>query len=292
MMDVATPPISPPSSPSWRPGPGGCDAHAHMVAGPEERPLWEGRVEDPAPGTLDGWLNMYRLQLDTLGLTRGVLVQSILYGDDNGVIAEAIARLGRENFRGVAVVTDEVDDAKLDALAEAGFKGIRLNYVHGGRLTWGGAAAMADRLRDRGMHIQALIRADAHMAEIADDVRRLPVPVVFDHIAWPDLSKGVDEPGFALLRRLLAEGHAWVKLSGVFRLCSAPYEQADAAVAALAEANPERCLWGSDWPHLMLGDAVTPDSGALFEALLRAVPGDAQRERILVGNPAALYGFA
>jgi len=291
MLDVANMPITPPSCPSWRPMPGGCDTHAHMVAGPDEHPLWEGRVEDPAPGSLETWLEMYNLQLDTLGLTRGVLVQSILYGDDNHVIAEAIRRLGPDNFRGIAVVTDDVADAKLDILAEAGFKGIRLNYVHGGRLTWPGAVKMADRLRDRGMHIQALVHAGEHMHEIAEDVRRLPVPVVFDHIAWPDLGAGVEEPGFVLLQQLLQEGHAWVKLSGTFRLCEAPYEDADAAIAALAEANPERCLWGSDWPHLMLGSAKTPDSGILFNALLRAVTTDERRNRILVDNPAALYGF-
>lgn len=292
MLDVANMPITPPSRPSWRSMTGGCDTHAHMVAGPDEHPLWEGRVEDPAPGSLEGWLEMYRLQLDTLGLTRGVLVQSILYGDDNHVIAEAIRALGPDNFRGIAVVTDEVTDAKLDMLAEAGFKGIRLNYVHGGRLTWPGAVKMADRLGGRGMHIQALVHAGEHMHEIAEDVRRLPVPVVFDHIAWPDLGAGVDEPGFVLLQQLLQEGHAWVKLSGTFRLCDAPYEDADAAVAALAEANPERCLWGSDWPHLMLGTAKTPDSGILFDAFLRAVTTDERRNRILVHNPAALYGFA
>ena len=117
------------------------------------------------------------------------------------------------------------------------------------------------------------------------------VPVVFDHIAWPNLTHGTDEPGFVLLCRLLEEGHAWVKLSGVFRLCKAPHEAADAFVAALAAANSERCLWGSDWPHLMLGEAQTPDSGILFDCFLRAVGTDDRRNRILVDNPAALYGF-
>lgn len=292
MIDTARIPISPPSHPSCRPAPGACDAHAHMVAGPHEYPLWPGRIENPAPGTFDGWLKMYRLQLDTLGLTRGILVQSILYGDDNRLIGEAIRRLGPDDFRGIAVVTDDADDTTLNALAEGGFKGIRLNYVHGGRLTWRGAVAMADRLRDRGMHIQALVHAGEHMAEIAGDVRRLPVPVVFDHIAWPNLTHGADAAGFTLLRHLLAEGHAWVKLSGVFRLCQAPYEATDSFVAALADANPERCLWGSDWPHLMLGEAKTPDSGMLFDCFLRAVSTDERRNRILVDNPATLYGFS
>ena len=129
------------------------------------------------------------------------------------------------------------------------------------------------------------------MAELAPRVRALPVDVVFDHLGWPDLSLGVDEPGFAGLCRLLAAGDCWVKLSGVYRLAAAPFEAADAAEAALVAANPERCLWGSDWPHLMLGDAAMPDAGALLDAFHRAVPDAADRQRILVDNAARLYGF-
>ncbi|MEP4804633.1 MAG: amidohydrolase family protein, partial [Hyphomicrobiales bacterium] len=87
------------------------------------------------------------------------------------------------------------------------------------------------------------------------------------------------------------EGHCYVKLSGVYRLCEAPYEMADEAVAALVAANPERCLWGSDWPHLMLADAKMPDAGVLLNAFYRAVPNADDQKRILVENPAALYGF-
>jgi len=136
-----------------------------------------------------------------------------------------------------------------------------------------------------------LMNAHRHMAELDDGVRSMPVDVVFDHIGWPDVAAGPDEPGFQRLLALLAGGRAWVKLSGLYRLAGAPYEATDALVAALVAANPERCLWGSDWPHLMLADAQMPDAGVLLNALLRVVTDAATRKRILVDNPAQLYGF-
>ncbi len=283
------PPVDPPAPPSFAMPEGACDAHFHMLAGAQDFPLWDGRAEDPAPGRdFEGWLKTFRTHCTTLGIARGVVVHSIFYGADNRITLEAVRRLGA-GFRAICLVRDEVEDAELDPLAAAGCAGVRLNYVHGGVLSWAGAKALAPRLAARGMHIQMLMNAHRHMAEIAGDVAALPVPVVFDHIGWPDLGAGPDEPGFRALCRLVAGGHAWVKLSGVYRLCGAPYDAADAHVAALAAANPERCLWGSDWPHIMLADAATPDSGVLLDAFARAVPDAATRRRILVDNPAALY---
>ena len=291
MPPTAPLPADPPSPPAVPPPPGACDTHAHMVDASGRFPLWSGRVEDPGAGDFDTWLDRYRRHLSALGLSRGVIVHSILHGAENRVTAAAVAALGRENFRGTGLVGDDATEAVLDSLAEAGLVGVRLNYVHGGLLSVAGVTAMAPRLAARGLHVQMLMHAHQHMAEIAETLAGLPVPVVFDHVGWPDLAAGPAEPGFALLCRLLAEGRCWVKLSGVYRLCRAPYEAADAAVAALVAANPERCLWGSDWPHLMLADAAMPDAGHLLDAFHRVVPNTATRHRILVDNPATLYGF-
>lgn len=291
MIHPAAPPIDPPSSPGFEMPRGACDTHFHMLAAVDEYPLAEGRPEDPAEGRdLAAWLDTYRRHARILGLDRGVVVHSTLYGTDNRITLEATRRLG-PNYRSICLVTDTATEADLDRLAVAGCTGVRLNYVHGGVLSWEGARALAPRLAARGLHIQMLMNAHRHMAEIADDVRAMPCPVVFDHIGWPDLAAGTDEPGFRELCRLVGEGHAHVKLTGVYRLCDAPYDAADAHVAALVSANPERCLWGTDWPHIMLADAKTPDSGVLADALARAVPRDATRRRILVDNPAALYRF-
>ena len=141
------------------------------------------------------------------------------------------------------------------------------------------------------MHVQMLANAHLHIKELAEDVRRMPVPVVFDHIGWPDLKAGTSDPGFQLLLSLLAEGSAWVKLSAAYRMCAAPYDLANDAIEALVDANPERCLWGSDWPFIMLGDAAVPDTGELLAAILDVIGGDSTLERIFVRNPEDLYGF-
>jgi predicted TIM-barrel fold metal-dependent hydrolase len=261
-----------------------------MVA--EDFPLWDNRVEDPAPGALNEWTARYRRLMDRLGFSRGVVVHSILYGADNALTAAAVAALGREDFRGIGLVRDGADDAALDALVAQGMAGVRLNLVHGGLLSLDGAAALGPRLAELGLHVQMLVSAPRTMTQAAEAARRLAVPVVFDHLAWTDIGAGIAEPGFQALLRLLGEGRAWVKLSGVYRLCVPPWEAADGHVAALLAANPERCLWGTDWPHLMLGDAAQPDAGALLDAFHRVATDAESRRRVLVKNPARLYGFA
>ncbi|WP_295316618.1 amidohydrolase family protein [Roseobacter sp.] len=280
-----------PRAPETRAPEGACDAHVHLVAAAGEYPLWEGRAEDPAPGPdLDGWLTIYRKHLETLGFSRGLIVHSILYGTDNSVTIEAVRRMGA-GFRGVGLLPDGSGEADMDDFAEANMVAVRLNYVHGGVLTWAGAKAMAPALADRGLHIQMLAHADRHLADIAEDVRALPVDVVFDHIGWPADGMTPESDGFRSLCNLLAEGKAWVKLSALYRMCPAPFDRADVLVAALVAANPERCLWGSDWPHLMLADAQMPVAADLLDAFHRVVTGQATRERILVHNPENLFGF-
>lgn len=280
-----------PSVPRTKAPDGACDTHVHLVAAKGEYPLWEGRVEDPAPGPdLDGWLDLYRTQLETLGFSRGVIVHSILYGTDNSVTVEAVRRMG-EGFRGVGLLPDGAADKDIAQFASWNMAAVRLNYVHGGVLSWDGAKAMAPALADKGLHIQMLAHADKHIAGLEEDIRALPVDVVFDHIGWPAEDTSPQSEGFQALCRLLADGKVWVKLSALYRMCDAPYDETDALVAALIAANPERCLWGSDWPHLMLADAKMPQATTMLEAFDRVVPDTETRNRILVSNPAKLFRF-
>lgn len=281
-----------PASPPQQKAPDGAvDTHIHVLAAPEEFLLSPTRTENPSALDMDGFLRAYRTQCDMLGIRRTVVVHSILYGSDNSVTIEAIRRLGAD-ARGIGLLQDGASAADLDRLAEANIKGIRLNYVHGGVLSWEGAKNFAPALAERGMHLQMLVNADKHMAEIADDIRALPCPVVFDHIGWPDVATGPTEPGFAAMCALLKEGHAYAKLSGLYRTCEAPWTDADPLVAALVAANPERCLWGSDFPYIMLGDAQMPDAGQALDAFHRVVTRPQDRQTILVDAPVALYGFS
>lgn len=268
------------------------DAHVHMLARDPAYPLFDGRVEDPGPGDFDTWMERYRRHRDTLGFRRTVFVQSILHGLDNAITLDAVRALGPRTARAVVLVAEDVPERALDDLAGAGARAIRLNHVHGGVLSWAGARRLAPRLAARGMHLEMLVHAHRHILELAADLDRFPVPVVFDHVAWPDVMLGPSEPGFAALCDLVRRGRAWVKLSGLYRLCPAPYADADPLVAALVAAGPGRCVWGSDWPHVMLADAAMPDAGTLLDALARAVPDPACRARILTTNAERLYGFA
>ena len=290
-LPVALAPHAEPTAPTTTLPDGSCDAHVHIMADPSEYALLHRAVERPAPGRLLDWLDRFEIHLRTLGLSRTVLVHSILFGTDNSLTLEALRLLGRERARAVVLVGDDVTDAELDTLADVGAIGVRLNYIHGGVLSWDGVKAMAPRLAARGMHVQMLMSATEHLRDIAADVRSMPVPVVFDHLGWPDLAVGTEDAGFVELCHLLGEGRAWVKLSGAYRLCDAPYSSAADVTAALVDANPEHCVWGSDWPHVMLADAKMPDAGVLLEAFLDAVPSENTRRRILVDNPARLYRF-
>lgn len=267
-----------------------CDTHVHLLAGVDELPLYAGRTQDPAQ-PYAAYLADYKAHLSNLGITRGVVVQSIFYGTDNTVTVNAVRDMG-PGFKGIGLLADEATDADLDQFVAWNLKGVRLNYVHGGVLTWDGAKAMAPRLAARGLHIQMLMHADQHMVDLADDIAALPVPVVFDHIGWPsDMSKGASHHGFQALCSALCDGDAYVKLSGLYRLSNAPYTETDVYVRALVQANPERCLWGSDWPHIMLNGAEMPQGADLWHAFLRAVPDPDIRHQILVQNPARLYDF-
>jgi predicted TIM-barrel fold metal-dependent hydrolase len=289
MIPTSAAPL-PASSPLQKAPEGAVDAHIHVLAAPEEFALSPNRIEDPAPLDMNAFLAAYKSQCATLGIRRSVVVHSILYGSDNAVTIEAVHRLGPD-ARGIGLLSDGASEAALDALAEANIKGLRLNYVHGGVLSWEGAKDLAPALAARGMHLQMLVNADKHMAEIAEDIRALPCPVVFDHIGWPNVAAGPSEPGFASLCALLSEGHAYAKLSGLYRTSAAPWDAADPLVAALVAANPERCLWGSDFPYIMLADAQMPDAGQALDALFRVVTREAERQSILVDAPVALYGF-
>lgn len=285
-----------PSAPKIKAPEGACDTHVHLVAARDEFPLWDGRVEDPATWdndegpTLDGWLDLWRKQLTTLGFSRGVIVHSILYGGDNSVTAQAVERMGH-GFKGVGLLEDGASEQDIQQMADWDMAAIRLNYVHGGILSWDGVQRMAPALKDYGLHVQMLMHAHLHMSDLQEGVRALATDICFDHIGWPDLDLGPKDPGIQMLCHLLSEGKTWVKLSGIYRMCHAPYDAADEIVHALVQANPERCLWGSDWPHLMLADAKMPVAAELLDAFHRVVTDDTTRKRILVDNPAQLYGF-
>ena len=270
--------------------PGACDSHVHVFAGPEEFARDPDRTEDPAPGDLATWCGRLAERLATLGLSRVVLIHSVVYREDNAATVAALDRMGLHRTRGVALLRPGVGDDELDRLHEAGMRGVRLDLVFPGALHPEGAVALAPRLAERGWHVQLfgkLTEGDAGV--IADLAGRLPVPMVLDHLAYPVLHEGPDGAGFRMILSLLERGRTWVKLSSLYRQADPPHDALAPFVAALLAANPERIIWGSNWPHVRWA-GPTPDDGGVLDALTEMAGKDAVR-RILVDNPQELYGF-
>jgi predicted TIM-barrel fold metal-dependent hydrolase len=283
-MDNSNPPF-PVSSPAHPLPAGSWDCHVHLLGGPQHT-LSPTRVQNPAPGyDFDDWIALYRAHLDSLGCSNGLIVHSILYGSDNSVTMDALQAMGA-GFKGVGLVPDGAGRDAIRRLKTANMVAVRLNYVHGGVLTWNGACAMAPALADEGMHIQMLLHADKHIEHIADDIRALPVPVVIDHCGWPT-DMVADTPAIDTLCALLAEGQIYVKLSAPYRFCT-DWSAATPLIRRMIDANADHCLWGSDWPHIMLGDAQMPRPADLADSFSAITTAD-ERQKILCEAPDRLF---
>jgi predicted TIM-barrel fold metal-dependent hydrolase len=230
----------------------------------------------------------YRLFQQRIGTSRVVVVQPAAYGTDNAVTLDALSQLGAQ-ARGIAVLHPDVADRELQWLADGGICGIRFTQFdpRTAATTIDMIEPLAKRVAPLGWHIQIHLRADQIVAA-ADLLQRLPCVVVFDHLGR--LTRGADDPAFAIMRRMLDRGRAWVKLSGAYMMAAPPaYAEAGDVARAYLAAAPERMVWGSDWPHPT--EAEKPDDAVLFDLLSDWAPSAAMRQRILVTNPAELYGF-
>ena len=263
-----------------------CDAHIHVY---DRRFAFDGPMVDA--GTADD----YRRVRQRLGTARSVVVTPRIHGVDNAVTLDAIAQLGADRTRGVAVLRPDVTDAELRRLHDGGVRGIRFTlYVPAhAAVDFGMVEPLARRVHGFGWHVQLHWSAD-QVVEHAALLRRLPTPLVFDHLARLPLPAGTAHPAFDVVRGLVEAGRAWVKLSGPY-LTSAlgaqgGWHDVDAIARAWVRLAPERLVWGSDWPHPT--EPARPDDAALLDLLNRWVDDDATRRLVLVDNPARLYGFS
>lgn len=284
------PPLSPPPDPDehpptrFVPPPGAVDAHAHVVGDGVRHPFVPERSFTPVPAPPSDYVTM----LDATGMTYGVIVQVSAHGTDNGLVVEAL-RAHPDRLRGIAVARYDAPEAELAELKDAGVVGLRLNTVTGGGIGLDHLAEYESLCEELGWHLQFLAQAD-HLEPIASRLSDLRVPYVIDNLGYYDVDKGVDAPGWQQLLKLVADG-AWVKLDGIYRLSKTPpYVDALPFARSLVEAAPERCVWGSDWPHVGFWGPM-PNVGDLLDVLVDWAPDPAVRNAILVDNPHALYGF-
>jgi predicted TIM-barrel fold metal-dependent hydrolase len=281
---------------------GACDCHTHIHGDPEKFPFFPGRVYTPELASPEEMAALHK----ALRIERVVIVTPSVYGTDNSTTLFGMKARGA-TARGVAVIDDKTSESDLDAMGQAGIRGVRLNLATGGvsdpAVGRPRFQAAIERVKNRNWHIQ-LFTSLAMISAIKDLVASSPVPVVFDHFGGAQAGLGVEQPGFADLTELVRSGKAYVKISGAYRASKLAPDYADAAplARALIAANSDRVVWGTDWPH---PDSVTPpgrkttdvqplfqiDDGRLLNQLPVWAPDAAIRKKILVDNPAQLYGF-
>ena len=267
---------------------GSCDCHHHIYDAGRFPPVQPG-------GTIiaDARVEEYRMLQRRIGTSRNIVVTPLAYDTDNRVTLDAIARLG-PNARGVAVIRPTVTDTELKMLADGGVRGIRFSLAdpRNAPTSIEMIEPLSKRVNALGWHVQISMSADQIVA--AQELwNRLPSAIVFDHMGHVPQPAGLSHPVFNVIRRLVDKGRTWVKLSLTYdNTKDGPPGYADLTRVARAyvKAAPERMVWGSNWPHP--NEASKPDDATLFDLMSKWAPDQATRNRILVQNPIALYGFA
>ena len=264
--------------------PGSCDCHSHVFGPASRYPYGAQRSYTPADASPRQYLTM----LQTLGFERMVTVQSSVYGLDNSCARDGIAELGLDRARGIALIDASTTAAELRALDAAGFRGVRFITMPNAGAPLSELEAVAKLIAPYNWHVELHV-GSATIRELVPRLVALPIEILVDHSAQLAAGTTPDHPDFQAVLRLLGTGKCWVKLT-YYRGSRAghPYADMKAIVERLAAAAPERCLWGSDWPHPHV-EGHMPDDGDLFEQFCDWVPDAKLRQRILVDNPTALY---
>ncbi len=261
------------------------DTHFHIFESTERYPLSPQRMYDPALSTVED----YRRMAEAIGIERMVVVQASIYGTDNRCLLDSIARLGSKNARGIAVVDQSVTMEQLKEMDERGVRGIRFNAITGRTpIEW--LPSLAKMIKPLGWHIQLWTNSERllQIGSILDDV---PLPIVLDHMGQFPAAEGVKGNQFQNILKLMKDDRFWIKLVG-YRVSKSPpaFEDIREAAKTLVSTAPERCLWGTDWPHIYLEGRPMPNTTDLFETVNSWIsPADVAR--VFVENPARLYGF-
>lgn len=279
---------------------GACDCHVHIFGDPRRFPFAASRTYTPESASVDELQALHR----ALHVERVVIVQPSGYATDNSCMLDALKQLG-SGARGIAVIDDQTTKKSLDDMDRAGVRGVRINLGTTGQtdpaLARQRLQATLAQINGRSWHIQIYTRLSV-IAAIIEQINAALVPIVFDHFGGAQAALGVQQPDFDTLVSLVRSGKVYVKISGAYRASTQPPDYPDVAplARALIAANPQRILWGTDWPHPQtvsnnkttdISPLLQIDDGHLLNLLATWVPDAALRKTILVENPAKLYGF-
>jgi 2-pyrone-4,6-dicarboxylate lactonase len=274
--------------------PGAVDCHAHVCGPASQYPYAQERIYTPPDATLES----YQALLKMLGADRAVLVQPSVYGTDNRAMLSALKSHPKQ-LRGVAVIPNDlnaIDDIQLEKLHQTGVRGIRCNIVDVADPSAGlpiqNLKDLANRIKPFGWHLELLMHVNEYpnLAKVFED---FPVDLVFGHFGYSHAKHGVKNEGFQGLLELLKNKQAWVKMTGPYRICDGdlPYAEMRSFNDAVIKANPNRLIWGTDWPHVMVKKQM-PHDADLCDLLGSWVQDENLRKSILVDNPCILYDFA
>jgi predicted TIM-barrel fold metal-dependent hydrolase len=279
---------------------GTCDCHVHVFGDVSRFPFAASRTYTPESASAAGLMAMHR----ALHISRVVIVQPSVYGTDNSCALDAMKQYG-SGARGIAVLPSAIPSTTLDNLHRAGIRGVRINLGTAGDTNLADARhrlkSAMEQIQGRTWHVQVYAALPV-VAGLSDLVLKSPVPVIFDHFGGAKGTLGLEQPGFDRLLELVGSGKAYVKISGAYRgSASAPdYPDMAPLARALIAANPQRILWGSDWPHPDTGSGRKPsdvspllrvDDGNILNLVAKWAPDASLRKTILADNPATLYFF-
>jgi predicted TIM-barrel fold metal-dependent hydrolase len=274
--------------PTFRPPPLACDAHCHIFGPASKFPYDPKAAYHPPDAPFEGLQRLHQV----LGIERAVIVHASCQGPDMRATLVGIAR-SNGKYRGTAIIDESYGDQEFRRMQDGGIRGVRFNFVKhlGGRPDMAFFQRTVARVKEMGWHL--ILHLDAtDLVEFDAMFKKIPVPMVIDHMGRVKAADGLDQQPFKVLLEWMKNERFWVKVCGPERVSSLgpPFTDAVPFARKLIEAAPERILWGTDWPHPNVGKYM-PNDGDLMDLFAQMAPTPELQKKILVDNPARLYGF-
>ena len=274
--------------PKFRPPPLACDAHCHIFGPASRFPYDPKAAYHPPDSPFEGLQRLHQV----LGIERAVIVHASCHGPDMRATLDGIAR-SNGKYRGTAIIDESYGDKEFKHMDDGGIRGVRFNFVKhlGGRPDMAFFQRTVARAKEMGWHL--ILHLDAtDLVEFDALFKKIPVPMVIDHMGRGKAAEGLDQPPFKVLLEWMKNERFWVKVCGPERVSSMgpPFTDAVPFARKLIEAAPDRILWGTDWPHPNVGRHM-PNDGDLMDLFAQMAPTPELQQKILVDNPARLYGF-
>ena len=288
-IPVCPGPIRATKTPAYQPPAGATDCHAHIFGPVDRFPFGDDRTYTPEECTADDYAAMLR----TIGFQRAALVQGGAHGTDNRAIIDAIARSDGA-YRGVAVIGPGLGGVELERLQAGGIRGVRLSTLSGSGIPFSELERLAAEVNEFGWHMVLHFKDPNELLDVVPVLERMQNPFILDHLARITASDGVASAPFRAVLRLLETDRCYVKLASMYRLSSEPYPHRDLLpmIHAVVAARPDRIIWGSNWPHPIHYHGIMPNDGDLVDLIPLWAPNPADQQKMLVENPAALYGLS